>query len=194
MTTVGVQPNRVRPRWAGIGLRWRIVLTLSAAVVAAFLVGALFLFEEAAEDKHAIAHRALAEAATTAAAFDREVAASSFLLQGLSRSPALKAGDHRAFYEQLTETPRPDGSWFALWDQEGQVVNTIRPFGTRLPTFAEIGCRRKAKMSALSKVKVLPHFACCSDQHTPDNPLIRFANVGTVDGEVYEPRRKRPAA
>jgi two-component system, NarL family, sensor kinase len=116
MTAVGVQPSRVRPRRAGIGLRWRIVLTLSAVVTAAFLVGVLFLFEEAAEDRHAIAHRALAEAVTTATALDREVASSSFLLQGLSRSPALKADDHRAFYDQLTETPRPDGSWFVLWD------------------------------------------------------------------------------
>jgi PAS domain S-box-containing protein len=114
-------------------------------IAVAFVAGAAFLYEEAVEDRHAIAHQVMAEAATTSAAFDREVAATSFLLQGLSRSPVLKAGDLRAFYDQLTETPRPEGSWFVLWNRDGQLLNTIRPFGTRLPTFAEIGGTEQAR-------------------------------------------------
>lgn len=139
MTAVGVQPSRVRPRWAGLGLRWRVVVPLAALVLTAFVAGAAFLYKEAAEDQHAIAHRTLAEAVAGSAAFDREVGAAGFLLQGLSRSPALKSGDLRAFYDQLVETPHPEGSWFVLWDMNGQILNTIRPFGTRLPTRAEMG-------------------------------------------------------
>ncbi|MBF9198277.1 PAS domain-containing sensor histidine kinase [Microvirga terrestris] len=139
MTAVGVQqPSRVRPRWAGMSLRWRVVVPLAFLTIFAFLAGAALLYQEATEDRHAIAHRAQAEAVAGSAAFDREVDAAGFLLQGLSRSPVLKSGDLRAFYDQLVETPHPEGSWFVLWDMNGQILNTIRPFGTRLPTRAEM--------------------------------------------------------
>lgn len=121
-----------------LSLRWRVVVPLACLVLAAFLAGAAFLYEEAAEDRHAIAHRALAEAVAASTAFDREVGAARSLLQGLSRSPALKSGDLRAFYDQLVATPHPEGSWFVLWDMNGQILNTIRPFGARLPTRAEM--------------------------------------------------------
>ena len=35
----------------------------------------------------------------------------------------------RAFYDQLKATPIPEGSWLILQDLEGQVANTLRPFG-----------------------------------------------------------------
>jgi two-component system, NarL family, sensor kinase len=139
MTVVEVQAGGVG-RWRKpASLRRRVVLILSFVVAAAFLAGAAFLYEEAVEDRHAIEHHAMAEAVAASGTFDREVAATGFLLQGLSRSPALKGNDLKAFYDQLSETPRPEGSWFVLWDMNGQVLNTIRPFGTRLPTRAEIG-------------------------------------------------------
>jgi hypothetical protein len=50
---------------------------------AAFLAGAALLYEEAVEDWHAIAYRAV----LASNAFDPEVAAAGFLLQDLSRSP-----------------------------------------------------------------------------------------------------------
>ncbi|GEO17598.1 PAS domain-containing protein [Microvirga aerophila] len=138
MTDV-VSPGFRTTRRRLLSLRWRVVVPLACLVLAAFLAGAAFLYAEATEDRHAIAHRALAEAVAGSAAFDREVGAAGFLLQGLSRSPVLKSGDLRAFYDQLVETPHPEGSWFVLWDMNGQILNTIRPFGTRLPTRAEMG-------------------------------------------------------
>ena len=65
--------------------------------------------------------------------FDQEVAAVNYLLKGLSTSPALLSGDIKGFYDQLKATPVPDGSWLLLQDLEGQVINTLRPFGTPLP-------------------------------------------------------------
>jgi hypothetical protein len=139
MAVVEAHAGGVRLRREPTSLRWRVALTLALVVAAAFIAGAAFLYEEAVEDRHAIEHRAMAEAVAGSSAFDREIAATGFLLQGLSRSPALKSRDLRAFYDQMAETPRPEGSWFVLWDMNGQVLNTIRPFGTRLPTRAEIG-------------------------------------------------------
>jgi hypothetical protein len=133
MAVVEVHAGGVRLRREPASLRWRVALTI------AFVVAAAFLYEEAVEDRHAIAHRAMAGAVAGSSAFDREIAATRFMLQGLSRSPALKSRDLRAFYDQMAETPRPEGSWFVLWGMNGQVLNTIRPFGTRLPTRAEIG-------------------------------------------------------
>ena len=66
-------------------------------------------------------------------AFNREVVAASYLLQGLSKSPSLIAGDYRTFHDQLVATPKPDGSWITLWDHDGQVLNTLRPYGASLP-------------------------------------------------------------
>jgi PAS domain S-box-containing protein len=129
------------PPGPAISLRWRVVLTFATAIVTAFVAGSAFLYEEALESRHEIAHRAVAAAAATSGAFDREVAATGYLLQGLSRSPALKSGDLRAFHDQLVETPRPSGAWFVLWDHERQLLNTVRPFGGKTPqrAFGGIG-------------------------------------------------------
>jgi two-component system, NarL family, sensor kinase len=137
MSDVAVKAVDLRRLWLPFSLRWRVVLTLSTVVVSAFVVGAAFIYSEAVESRHAMAHRAVAAAVATATAVDREVAAAGYLLKGLSRSPALKAGDYRAFYDQLVETPRPQGSWFVLWSLDRQILNTLLPYETSLPTFAE---------------------------------------------------------
>ena len=61
----------------------------------------------------------------------------NYLLKGLSTSPALRSGDLRGFYDQLVATPIPEGSWLILHDLEGQVLNTLRPFGAALPLHSE---------------------------------------------------------
>jgi PAS domain S-box-containing protein len=126
-------------RLKAMGLRSRIALTLAASSVVVFLFASALLYAEALDDRHATLHAMEIEAIATSNSFDREVLAGGALLQGLSSSPALINGDLRAFYDQLVATPRPEGSWFVLWDMEGQRLNTIRPFGARLPTRAEIG-------------------------------------------------------
>jgi two-component system, NarL family, sensor kinase len=80
-----------------LSLRWRVVLVLASVVISTFGLGAALVYQEAAEDEHAIAHRAVAASMASSAAIDREAAAGGFLLQSLSRSP-LKIGDLRAHY------------------------------------------------------------------------------------------------
>ncbi|WP_262298919.1 sensor histidine kinase [Microvirga sesbaniae] len=114
-------------------LRRRIALTFMVVTVAACLVAAALLLSRAAEERHAIEHRALEAAKALSFGFDQEVAAVNYLLKGLSKSPALLSGDTKAFYDQLKITPVPEGSWLVLNDLERQVANTLRPFGSPLP-------------------------------------------------------------
>ncbi|UVF18977.1 histidine kinase [Microvirga terrae] len=125
---VALTPQGFVPR-----LRGRLALTFMAITVAACLVAAALLISHAADERHAIEHRAQEAAKALSFGFDQEVAAVNYLLKGLSKSPALLSGDIKAFYDQLRATPVPEGSWLVLNDLERQVANTLRPFGSPLP-------------------------------------------------------------
>lgn len=118
-------------------LRGRVALTFMIITVAACLVAAALLLSHAAEERHAIEHRAQEAAKALSFGFDQEVAAVNYLLKGLSKSPALLSGDIKTFYDQLKATPVPEGSWLVLNDLERQVANTLRPYGSPLPRHVE---------------------------------------------------------
>jgi two-component system, NarL family, sensor kinase len=125
-------------------LRRQIALIFMATIVAACVVAAALLLSRAAEERHAIEHRALEAAKALSFGFDQEVAAVNYLLKGLSKSPALLSGDVKAFYDQLKATPVPEGSWLVLSDLERQVANTLRPFGAPLPRHVDFPNYREA--------------------------------------------------
>ena len=118
--------------WTWLGIRTRVVLTWSAVLAIAFLVGSGFMIRNAWEERRILMERAAAASLATASAFEREAAGTGYLLKGLSRSPALLSGDLKGFYEQLLTTPKPEGAWFALWNLDRQLLNTLRPFGAPL--------------------------------------------------------------
>jgi signal transduction histidine kinase len=121
------------PREASFRIKRRVALAFAAIVVVACAIAAALVFSRAQTERQAVRDRALNAAIALSFGFDQEVAAGNALLRGLSSSPALRAGDARAFYDQLKGTPIPEGSWLILQDLEGQVVNTLRPFGAALP-------------------------------------------------------------
>ncbi|WP_048709794.1 histidine kinase [Microvirga massiliensis] len=125
--------QRVPVRGDPLRLRRRVALPFAGVVLAACIVAAALLLSNARNERQAIRDRALSTAFTLSFGFDQEVAAGNALLRGLSSSPALKSSDVKAFYDQLKATPIPDGSWLILQDLDGQVVNTLRPFGAPLP-------------------------------------------------------------
>jgi two-component system NarL family sensor kinase len=125
---IAVPPRGIPPR-----LERRVAITFMAVVLVACVVAAALLFSHALTDRQAVRDRALSTAIALSFGFDQEVAAGHALLKGLSSSPALKSGDVKAFYDQLKATPIPHGSWLILQDMEGQVINTLRPFGAGLP-------------------------------------------------------------
>ncbi|MEE1656204.1 histidine kinase [Microvirga sp. CF3062] len=125
-------------------LRRRIALAFMVITVAACLAAAALLLSHAAEERHAIEHRAQEAAKALSFGFDQEVAAVNYLLKGLSKSPALLSGDTKAFYDQLKATPVPEGSWLVLNDLERQLANTLRPFGAPLPRHVDFQNYREA--------------------------------------------------
>lgn len=129
MAHVAEQEIAVPPRGFLPRLRGRVALTFFAVVASACVVAGALLFSHALTERQAIRDRAASIAVALSFGFDQEVAAVNYLLKGLSKSPALLSGDIRGFYEQLKATPVPEGSWLILQDLEGQVANTLRPFG-----------------------------------------------------------------
>jgi len=124
--------GRYAPRF-----RIKMALAFVAVVAVACAVAAALLLWRAAEERADLRQHALSEATALSNALDQEVAAMNYLLKGLSSSPALRSGDLRGFYDQLLATAIPEGSWLILHDLEGQVLNTLRPFGAALPRHSE---------------------------------------------------------
>lgn len=114
-------------------LRGRLALTFATVILITCIVASVLLFSRARREREVIRERALSTATALSFGFDQAVAAGNALLKGLSSSPALKTGDAKGFYDQLKATPIPDGSWLILQDLDGQVANTLRPFGAPLP-------------------------------------------------------------
>jgi signal transduction histidine kinase len=133
MTDLAAHESVVTPREVPPRLRRGVALTSAGLVLAACVVAAALLLSSAQTERQAIRDHALSTAVALSFGFDQEVAAGNALLKGLSSSPALKSGDVKGFYDQLKATPIPDGSWLILQDLDGQVVNTLRPFGATLP-------------------------------------------------------------
>ena len=129
-------PESVAPRDPP---RFRLMMAVAfvAVVALACIIAAALLLWRAGEERGALRQQALRTAVALSRALDQEVAAMNYLLKGLATSPALRTGDLKAFYDQLTATPVPEGSWLILHDLEGQVLNTLRPFGTALPRHSD---------------------------------------------------------
>jgi two-component system NarL family sensor kinase len=119
--------------------RFRVMMAVAfvAVVALACIIAAALLLWRAGEERGALRQEALRTAVALSRALDQEVAAMNYLLKGLSTSPALRTGDLKAFYDQLTATSVPEGSWLILHDLEGQVLNTLRPFGAALPRHSD---------------------------------------------------------
>src|SRR5215213_2169378 len=129
MSDVSAQEIALPPRGFPPQLRRRVALTFMAVVLGTCLVATALVFSHALNDRQAIRDRASSTAVALSFGFDQEVAAMNYLLKGLSKSPALLSGDIKGFYDQMKATPVPEGSWLILQDLEGQVANTLRPFG-----------------------------------------------------------------
>ena len=91
------------------------------------------LLLQAAAERRAIEERAGLATAAIAHIVEREVAASLALLDGLASTPSLHSGDHKSLYEQFAATKIAEGAFLSAYDDERQIINTLRPFGAPLP-------------------------------------------------------------
>src|SRR5215212_7309221 len=148
MSQVAMPGSNPSPEVApAIGMRARLLALAAACVVGGLALAAGLALHRATLEQRSIEDGALTVARATVNAADREIAASVARMEALATSPALRAGDLRAFYDQLVATPLPEGTWFALWDTERQLLNTRRPFGfSPLPRIADFNPGSQAAM------------------------------------------------
>jgi PAS domain S-box-containing protein len=132
-----------------VGMRTRLLALAAACVVGGLALAGGLALHRAALEQRSIEDGALTVARATVHAADREIAASIARMEALATSPALRAGDLKAFHDQLVATPLPDGTWFILWDGERQLLNTLRPFGSPLPRIADF---RAGSQAAIRRV------------------------------------------
>ena len=118
---------------SGAGLRARVTVAITAAIIAALAVATPILLLQAAAERRAIEERAGLATAAIAHIVEREVAASLALLDGLASTPSLHSGDHKGLYEQFAATKIAEGAFLSAYDDERQIINTLRPFGAPLP-------------------------------------------------------------
>ncbi|MGG5817286.1 PAS domain-containing protein [Falsiroseomonas sp. HW251] len=137
------------------------LLGLAAVCVAGGVALAAGLsLHRAAHEQTAIETSAVAAARNLSQAADREIGMAVARLQALATSPALRAGDARAFYDQLLATPKPDDTWFVLSSTEAQLLNTLRPFNTgplpRIADFDQASQEAARRMFATREIAVTP--------------------------------------
>ena len=131
-TVAPVHAPRTAPS-SGAGLRTRVTVAIGAAIMAALAVATPILLLQAAAERRAIEERAGLATAAIAHIVEREAAASLALLDGLASTPSLHSGDHKSLYEQFAATKIAEGAFLSAYDDERQIINTLRPFGVPLP-------------------------------------------------------------
>ena len=118
---------------SGAGLRARVTVAIVGTIIAALAVATPILLLQAAAERRAIEERAGLATAAIAHIVEREAAASLALLDGLASTPSLHSGDHKSLYEQFAATKIAEGAFLSAYDDERQIINTLRPFGAPLP-------------------------------------------------------------
>jgi PAS domain S-box-containing protein len=116
-------------------LRLRLALFALACMGFALLIASVYFLASARKDQREIEARAQLAASTSAQLVDREIAAASALLTGLSVSPSLASGDLAAFHREAGAAAAAADSAIVLMDSnyrglESNLVNTNRPFGS----------------------------------------------------------------
>ena len=105
-----------------------LAVLLPTAALVVWIVASTYLREtESAQQRLRETTRALS------LVVDREFDERAAIARTLANSPAIAAGDLRAFYDQAKATTEGSGNWIVLIDEHDQLLNTALPFGAPLP-------------------------------------------------------------
>ncbi len=141
--------RRAYPVWAPI-LGLVLVLAIPLNIVIALTIWNL---ARSARDSQLQALTYSAE--SIASAVDASVGKYIALVDALSRSPSLAAGDLDAFHAEAARTVQLDGAWAIVADASGQMLlNTQRPAGHPLPLRVSEGRAYQARAAELKKTIV----------------------------------------
>jgi diguanylate cyclase (GGDEF)-like protein len=117
-------------------IRSSLVLLVMACIVPASLMVVALLWYDYRQDRERLVQESTATARAIMSAVDRDLAGMQAALQALATSRHLASDDLAAFYEQANEVlKRQKSDNIVVLDAKGQqLLNTLRPFGSKLPS------------------------------------------------------------
>ena len=117
-------------------IRSRLTLLVVACIIPAWLMAVALLSYNYHQDRARLVQESMATARAIMSAVDREFSGMQAALLALATSPHLAADDLAAFYKQAQQALKTLGADnIVLLDRTGQQrLNTLRPFGSRLPS------------------------------------------------------------
>jgi hypothetical protein len=125
-------------------IRTRLLILVLAILVPSFIAAALAVSYVYREEQKSQVQSVSEATRAFALMVDNELQARAAVLHALAGSPALHAGDLRAFYQHARHVAPTRESVVVLVDLEGrQLINTRQPFGAPLPV------RRASNVGAL---------------------------------------------
>src|SRR3984957_5874794 len=117
-------------------IRSRLILLVVACIAPASLMVVALLSYDYYQDRARLVQESTATARAIMSAVDRDMAGMQAALLALATSPHLASDDLSAFYEQaqqVLKTQKADN--IVVLDPKGQqLLNTLRPFGSQLPS------------------------------------------------------------
>src|SRR5262249_41841673 len=163
-------------------LRSHLLILVLGAVLPVLAFSAVMAVMFWHQQRDAFEKRYLERVRAMRIALDRELQGHIRMLQVLTHSAYLAAGDMRGFYEQTRRVQAEQSDWstVALMDTAGQqVFNLRRPFGSPLPT------------SALDPVLLAP---VAGTRGPAVSPLVKGAAGGTYTTAIIVPVGARDGA
>lgn len=138
------QPRARLPR--SLPLHWHLVLLVTGTLLPLVLFSAIMVHDLALEQKAAATRRLAFSARLMSEAVEREISSSTRALEALAESARLDRGDLKGFHAEAVRVRKSQPSWVTviLITPEGQqLINTLRPWGTPLPTVSEPASLRR---------------------------------------------------
>lgn len=116
-------------------IRSRLALLVAACIIPASLIAVALLTYDYHRNREALRDSVVITARTIASLVDQQFSGINATLRALATSPALSRRDLKTFYGQALQVlPSQPIQNLMLMDTEGQqLLNTLRPFGERLP-------------------------------------------------------------
>ena len=130
-------------------IRAYLLIMIGAIILPISLFAAIALQTLLSSEREAALQALGQSAAATALLVDRELSSAEAALHVLARSPQLAQGDMAGFYAHAKSADRGDGGRIILFDAGGQqLINTVVPFGSKLPpTRDEVRARIRQVMA-----------------------------------------------
>ncbi|HEY9692499.1 MAG TPA: ATP-binding protein [Oculatellaceae cyanobacterium] len=123
-----------------LSLRWYLVLLVAGTLLPVVLFAVAVVYKLSSQEQAASERRTLLAARNLAETVERELSTTTRILQALAASERLEKRDLKTFHSEARRVAQTQATWVTvilLSPQGQQLVNTLQPFGRRLPQAGE---------------------------------------------------------